>query len=230
MNDTDGSMSRSASPSSQISRLPYLPGLDGMRAIAVVAVMVYHADHDVVVGWVPRRRGVLRHQRVPHHAAVDRRTRAPRSRRSRPVLEASCPSSAAAIVRAAHRPGRVHELASANTDGSHPRRFRRRHLVRQQLVPDRGRPGLHGKRGVRPAATPVVARRRGTVLPDLAGGDGPGARRVGLVATCPAWPCGLPAPAPWSQWRWHCSFTAATSPRPALPINDRATGRCSDAA
>ena len=47
-----------------------------MRALAVVAVMVYHANADVAAGRLPRRRGVLRDQRLPDHAAADRRARA----------------------------------------------------------------------------------------------------------------------------------------------------------
>ena len=52
MNDTDASMSTSATPASrrQIDRLPYMPGLDGMRALAVVAVMLYHANHTWLGG------------------------------------------------------------------------------------------------------------------------------------------------------------------------------------
>ncbi len=33
----------------KLSTVPYLPGLDGMRALAVVAVMLYHANPD----WLP---------------------------------------------------------------------------------------------------------------------------------------------------------------------------------
>ena len=40
--------------------------------------------------------------------------------------------------------------------------------LRVQLVPDLGRPGVHGGRAVRSAAPPVEPGRRGAVLPRLA--------------------------------------------------------------
>ena len=82
-------------PRAAISAVPYLPGLDGMRAIAVAAVMVYHANNAVAARWLPRRRGLLRDQRLPHHAAADRRARAHRLGQPAPLLPAPGPTAAA---------------------------------------------------------------------------------------------------------------------------------------
>ena len=65
-----------------ISRVPYLPGLDGMRALAVARGDGVPRQPVVAARRVPRRRGVLRHQRLPDHAAADRRARAHRPGRA----------------------------------------------------------------------------------------------------------------------------------------------------
>ena len=51
-------------------RLPYMPGVDGLRALAVAAVVVYHAGAGVAAGGLPRRRRLLRDQRLPDHVAA----------------------------------------------------------------------------------------------------------------------------------------------------------------
>ena len=61
--------------------------------------MVYHANHAWLQRRVPRRRGVLRDQRLPDHAAADRRARAQRHGRARAVLAAPRPAAAAGAVR-----------------------------------------------------------------------------------------------------------------------------------
>ena len=87
-----------ASDRAQISRVPYLPGLDGLRALAVVAVMIYHANSAWLPGRLPRRGDVLRHLRLPDHAAADRRTRAQLPDLARTLLAASGPAPPARRV------------------------------------------------------------------------------------------------------------------------------------
>ena len=112
-------------PRTAISRVPYLPGLDGMRALAVVAVMVYHAN-TLVARRVPRRRGVLRDQRLPDHAAADRRARAHRPGQPGPVLAAAGPPAAAGAVHAADRGHDLHRAVPARRARPAARRRRRR--------------------------------------------------------------------------------------------------------
>ena len=74
----------SARPNTRTSTLGYLPGLDGLRAVSVLAVLAFHHyfigghEQGFAPGRLPRRRGVLRRQRLPHHVAAPRR--APRDR------------------------------------------------------------------------------------------------------------------------------------------------------
>ena len=128
----------------------------------------------VVARRVPRRRGVLRDQRLPDHAAADRRGRAQRVtstskqfwiRRARRLLPALF------VMLLGRR--RLHRAVLQPRPGVDPRRPDRRALLRQQLVPDLGRRGLHRRRGVRAVAPPLVARRRGAVLPAVAADHGP---------------------------------------------------------
>ena len=129
----------------------------------------------VAPGRVPRRRGLLRHLRLPDHAAADRRARALRHGEPARLLPAAGPPVAAGAVHAAHRDHGVHRAVAARRARPAAGRRHRRHHVRLELVPDLGRPGLHRDGRLRAAAAPVVVGGGGAVLPDLAGRDDPAA-------------------------------------------------------
>ena len=154
-----------------LSSVPYLRGLDGMRALAVIAVMVYHANSSwlpggfigvevffVISGYLITLLLIGEHERSGRV-------------QPRPVLPASGPPAAAGAVPHAGDGRRVHRAVQARGARPAARRRPRRPRLRLQLVPDLGRPGVHGRGAVRAAAPPVEPRRRGAVLPDLADRD-----------------------------------------------------------
>ena len=118
---------------------------------------------------VPRRRRVLRDQRVPDHVAAPGGVPEPGPHRAGPVLPSARPATAARAVPAARggRPLRRHLPARRGHEAA--RRHRRGPLLRHQLVADLPQPLVLRGRGPPAAApTPLVARGRGAVLPDLA--------------------------------------------------------------
>ena len=125
----------------------------------------------LAAGRVPRRRGVLRHQRLPDHAAADRRARADGPGAPAPVLVRAGAATAAGAVHDAVAAHGVHGGLPARCPRPAARRRDRRARLRVQLVPDLGRPGVHRVRRLRPAAPPVEPRRGGAVLPAVAAGD-----------------------------------------------------------
>ena len=185
-----------SAPKRQLSRVPYLPGLDGMRAIAVVAVMLYHANHTwlsggflgvevffVISGYLITLLLIGEHERNGRVNLKQFWLR--RARRLLPAVFTMMGGVAVYMALFKREP-------QGRTRGD----FLGGALLRQQLVPDLRRPGLHRRRGVRSVSPPVVAGGRGAVLPDLAAGDGrhparsaapPAAgRRCGCSASAPA--------------------------------------------
>ena len=77
----------------------YRPALDGVRAIAVAAVVLFHFEFALDPGRLPRRRHLLRRQRLPHHVVDDRGVGPHRRRRPPPVLAAPGPAAAARALR-----------------------------------------------------------------------------------------------------------------------------------
>ena len=143
-----------------------------MRALAVVAVMIYHANSEWLPGGFLGRRGLLRHQRLPDHAAADRREGAHRRCSSRSLLVAACPPAAPGVVRDDVHADHVHDDLPVGRARQAPWRRAGRAVLRVELVPDLGRGGLQLDRRLRAAAPPVEPRRRGAVLPGVAGRDG----------------------------------------------------------
>ncbi len=120
-------------------------------------------------GRLPRCRGVLRDQRVPHHDPADRGVRPRRRRRSRPVLGPAGAPTLAGAVRP-HR-GRRRLLGGlrARHRGPATRRHRRRAHLHDQLVPDLlASVLLRGPRTALDVAPLVVVGGRGAVLHRLA--------------------------------------------------------------
>ena len=160
---------------------PQLAGLDGLRALAVAAVITYHVD----AGWLPGGYlGVdvffgisgflITYLLVGEHGAA-------RPHRAGGLLAAARGTAAAGAAAGAHR---VRGGDPAARRGRH--RTRRRAArgrvrvtgVRRQLVADpRGRRLLPPPGHAADAPAPVVAERRGAVLPGVAGAAGhvPGA-------------------------------------------------------
>ena len=154
------------------ARVPYLPGLDGLRAIAVVAVMVYHADASWLPGRVPRRRGVLRHQRLPDHAAADRRARAVGTGADRPVLRAAGPAAAARrCTRCSCCSRRTRRCSGATRSASCAATCIAGLTYVSNWYQIWVGQGYTATRRLRPAAPPLEPRRRGAVLPALAARD-----------------------------------------------------------
>ena len=206
------------------ARTAYLPGLDGLRAISVVAVLLYHADMRVAAGRFPRRRGLLRHQRLPDHAAAQPGVHPPPRHRPRAVLAAPGPPPARRPVHPARRRlGRRPRLLPRGRRRAGRPGLGRAHL-RHELVPHRHRPVVlrHG-RATDGVPTPVVTGDRGAVLPGVAGAParavarqprtpvGGGDRRHGRRRS-PHW-CG------WrccSSRRWtRAASTTAPTPAPS---------------
>ena len=157
----------------------YQPSLDGIRAVAVVAVLLYHADVRWLPGRVPRRRRVLRRQRLPHHVTAGRGTAGVDDDGPQAVLAAARQAAAACAVRHAGRDLRLRRGRGAGRALPPAHRRPRRLHVLDQLVAHREQAEL--LRGAGPAAAaapPVVARGRGAVVPAVAAGvrAGDGAR------------------------------------------------------
>ena len=143
-------------------------GLDGVRAIAVLLVIVFHLSPGCRRRRLHRRRPVLRGQRLPDHVAAAARARAARAHRARRVLAPPRPAAAARARRAAA--GVLHRRLrrSAATCWSASAAGARRGDLQQQLAVPGGVVGLLRLDRARAVPQPVVARRRGAVLPALA--------------------------------------------------------------
>ncbi len=165
-----------ADDSAYISRVPYLPGLDGMRALAVIAVMVYHANSDwlpggflgveiffVISGYLITL--LLISERERTYRISLRKFWARRARRLLPALFVMM--TFVVVWTAVFKTQRARPV---------PRRRDRRPALRLELLPDLGRAGIHGRRRLRAAASPVEPRGRGAVLPVLARRDAGAAR------------------------------------------------------
>ena len=118
---------------------------------------------------LPRRRHVLRPLRLPDHLAADHRARGHRPDRPVPVLAPARAAAAAGRV-----PGhRGHRAGGGDLPARRRRADARRRdrllLLRQQLAPGPGAAVLlRDVPAPVAAAAPVVARRRGAVLPAVA--------------------------------------------------------------
>ena len=159
-----------------------------------------------LAGWrIPRRRGVLRHQRLPDHAAAHGRARAARpdrpaafwGRRARRLLPALLPMlflllSYTMLFRASE----LGKLRGDLVGGP---------VLRVELVPDLGRPGVHVGQRLRAVAAPLEPRGRGAVLPRLAhrdDADAPARRH-------PA--AGADRRAGWPSRRWSITVAVAAA-------------------
>ena len=150
--------------------LSYMPALDGLRAVAVLAVLLYHGD--VVVGaWrLPRRRRLLRPQRLPHHDPAARRVAATGRidlRRSGPAGRAgcsrrscSCSSRVAVYARRGRRSRRARPAAPRRRSSTLGYVANWTSLLAPVV--------LRAVRRAVAAAAHVVARDRGAVLPGVA--------------------------------------------------------------
>ena len=125
-------------------------------------------DH-VDAGRLPRRRRLLRDQRLPHHVAAPRGGPQQGPRQPGPVLPApGAPPAPGAVPRAGQRVAVQHHLP-ARRGPCAARRRRRGARLRDELVADRSAPVLHRRAGTATApAPPVVTRGGGAVLPGVA--------------------------------------------------------------
>src|SRR5262249_27383269 len=125
---------------------------------------------DVDAGWVPRRRPLLRVERLPHHDAAARRVGSERPHRATRLLGSPrAPSPPGARARAGgYRPVRI-RVRGSRPALRHPRRLVRRDRLRRELALRLLGPELLPA-VQRAVAVPahVVTRDRGTVLPALA--------------------------------------------------------------
>ncbi len=120
-------------------------------------------------GRLPRRRGVLRHQRLPHHAPADRGAHSQLHHLAAHLLDAPRPSAAPRAVHAARRrvgrraallPRGGPQPGGAGLVGA---------VLRHQLVLHHLRPVvLRPRRTAAGLPAPLVAGDRGAVLPPLA--------------------------------------------------------------
>ena len=135
--------------------------------------MVYHADNEWLHGGFLGVEVFFVISGYLITLLLIARARAQRARRPPAVLVAAVPAPAAGAVRDA-RPARDLRRArfERGAQGAPAVTSSAALSYVQQLVPDLGRRRVHGERGVRPAAPPVVARGRGAVLPAVAAGDG----------------------------------------------------------
>ena len=125
-----------------------------------------------LVAWrLSRCRGLLRHLRLPDHAALDLGEGAHLDRRHEAVLD---PTGSATPPGAVHDDDRAHDLDVAvrtRRARQAPRRRDRCVVLRVELVPDLDGCRLHRGERVRAAAAPLESRRRGTVLRRVAARD-----------------------------------------------------------
>ena len=157
----------------------YQPSLDGIRALAVVAVLLYHADLRWMPGRLPRRRRVLRGQRLPDHLAAARG--APRIdgtdlkqfwlRRAQRLLPALFAMLAVTcVVRRRLRARRAATACGPTSSRPPPTRPTGGCIVSTAAL-------LRGAGPAAAAAPPVVAGGGGAVVPAVAAGvrrpDGP---------------------------------------------------------
>ena len=121
-------------------------------------------------GRIPRRRRLLRAQRVPHHLADPRGVRPVRSHRLREVLPRPCAAPPPAAGAAAGRRRGGCGLLLPRCRGPGAGRHDRVDLLRQQLVVHPQRlVVLRVHRTTTAPQAPVVAGSRGAVLPGMAG-------------------------------------------------------------
>ena len=141
----------------------------------------------VVEGRVPRRRRVLRDQRLPDHLPAARRLREPRPHRPRAVLVPPGPAPVPGAVRDARGGEPLRRALPPRRARAAPRRGGRRALLRRELVPDLPRPVvLPGGGPPAAAAARVVAGGGGAVLPAVA--DHPVRRVEGVGRAAQAHP------------------------------------------
>ena len=119
---------------------------------------------------LPRRGRVLRPVRLPDHQPAGRRGAAARPDLDQELLHPPGPAAAARAVRAAAGRRRDRRVLAAATGRAAPGRPAREPRLRPELVADRPEQLLlrHRRRPATHADPPVVAGRRGAVLPDLA--------------------------------------------------------------
>ena len=181
-----------------------MPGIDALRAIAVLAVFALPRGRRLDAGRLPRRRRLLRDQRLPDHLAAARRVPARRPHPARPLLGAA---GAAAAARG-RRPDRGDDGRRGDRRARPHRRPARR---RARLARLRRQLALHLRPPVLlrpvPAALalppPLVALGRGAVLPLLAARlrrrDEARSAAAGCSSAC------SPGRSPRSPWPGSCS-------------------------
>ena len=142
----------------------------GARGARLPPLFHQWVDDRLGAGRVPRRRSVLRRQRLPHHVAAADRTTRERSCLVPTLLRSpGAPSPARVVDTARGRRCVFAALRARRNRRAQGRRPRRAH-VHEQLVADSPAPFVLRERGTtRAPEEPVVARDRGAVLPDLAG-------------------------------------------------------------
>ena len=152
-----------------LSAVPYLPGLDGMRALAVVAVMLYHANP----GWLPGGFLGVEMFFVISGYLITLLLMAEREQTGRIDLLAFWGRRARRLLPALFLMLFLVLTYSMIFKSSVLGKLRgdlvAALVLRLELVPDLGRPGVHGDQRLRAAAPSLEPRRRGAVLPDLAG-------------------------------------------------------------
>ena len=120
-----------------------------------------------------RRRGLLRHQRLPYHRAARLAVAAARARGREGVLDRAREKASSGALPGARRDARLRANLPAERGRRAARGRPRGAGVRHQLVPRlRQRVVLRGHRPSVALEAPVVARGRGTVLPGVAAGAG----------------------------------------------------------
>ena len=202
--------------------LPYQPALDGIRGSGRSRRSRLPRRPSLGSRRLPRRRRLLRPQRLPHHQPAPRGVACPRRHRPLRVLGATGPPAPAGAVPHAHRRRRLcRRLRRARGAREAPRRRPRHDRLRGQLAAHIHRPVL-----LRPVLRPLSSP------PHLVAGDR-GAVVRGLAAAAP----GPSAPAPrlaaarCSRCRWSCSrpppslWAGCTNPAPTPPASTTAPTR-----
>ena len=196
-------------PRTAVSRMPYLPGSTGcgprrrrrdgvprqpgMAAGGFLGVEVFF----VISGYLITLLIIGEHERT---GSVS--TRHFYLRRARRLL----PALFTLLIGDHH----LHHAVPARRPRTAPRRRPRRAGVRVELVPDLGRPGLHGLRRLLAAAPPLEPGGRGAVLPVVAARDDrPDPSRPAPAAGDE--PLAVPRRHRRHGPRWRCSTTRARS-------------------